>query len=341
MADIFGSVAAPRLNWSQPTSSAQTAQIILASRAQSLKEQEYQRQLDEDQRQREAIHSLVGSLHQAGVNDEPTMAAYIAANPEAAVNKYTAPLIQHLASTFSTFARIKESSTDSMLARKAREWQQTQNQELFQAAPEDYPKLTATFDENGRWTDKTSNVFAELSPKIDEWKRKEALLKPQVIGSQIRSDALIQRTEDLIASREKIAEQKYGTSIANINGQKVYHAGDKFFTLDENNVATTVFDASKGKVTALDKAEFSDALKSKSSAESKLKELTPDSPQFDAQTQLWNKAQNRIQAIRKKYEQSTTASTPSEQKPNVTKDEYDKLKSGDLYWWNGKQIPKQ
>lgn len=27
--------------------------------------------------------------------------------------------------------------------------------------------------------------------------------------------------------------------------------------------------------------------------------------------------------------------------PNVTQSEYEKLRSGDLYWWNGKQIPKQ
>ena len=31
----------------------------------------------------------------------------------------------------------------------------------------------------------------------------------------------------------------------------------------------------------------------------------------------------------------------TESKPNVTQEEYNKLKPGELYWWNGKQVPKQ
>lgn len=321
MADIFGGVAAPRLNWSQPTSSAQTAQIILAARAQGLREQEYQRQLEEDRRQQEAIHGLVGSLHAAGVNDEATMAEYVAKNPEAVLNRYTGPLVKQLATTFSTFARIKEASTASVLQRKSAEWQQQQNQEVFQAAPQDYPKLTATFDENGRWTEKTSEVYATLKPSIDEYRRQQALLKPQVISAQTAAD-----------SREEVArinnEARVEINQSTLDWKSKHQFSRAMPFIEHAQLAEIKGDIAN--INMLDKAATTGG---------------GDDARMEAQ-KAKIRYHNKWDPILKEAatRANQTEATPpiaTEQKPNVTKDEYDKLKSGDLYWWNGKQIPKQ
>jgi hypothetical protein len=42
-----------------------------------------------------------------------------------------------------------------------------------------------------------------------------------------------------------------------------------------------------------------------------------------------------------KPEGKESAKPSAESKPNVTQEEYNKLKPGEMYWWNGKQVPKQ
>lgn len=155
----------------------------------------------------------------SGVSSPEDALTVLEKNPQLMVDPYTQKWIQSGLSMQQEMQKIKEGSQKAKLDLAAAQFEQKQNEEFVQAVPGRYSELRDTLDSNGRWTPNTADIFDKYSDKIDEWKKKEALLKPGVIAAETRGQYSIARQEMADEARKDLQSLKLSADSSAIHSK--------------------------------------------------------------------------------------------------------------------------